>query len=177
MRLIIILILLVLAGCSSQTTPKGLIELTLDHWIDSLSKQKEIKLKKTIYLGTASEEKVIQPVNWEQEFALFRKYNISRIIKKGDLVVDTILDQRTHRYLVRGMRLASGTGAQSLYLVLDSNRKMLQFRVAEKEASWLKNIEREVFWDAQGEYNYSEKSEYTLASDEEIKIFGVWKKD
>ena len=127
-----------------------------------------------MYSAGKSEEKIISPVNWEEEFALYKKYNLKRIAKKGDLIFDTVFDQRTNRYLIRGMRLEVGPGAQSLYLVLDSQRNMLQFRLSEKEKSWLKNTEKELFWDVQGEFSYNEQSKYTFSSNQDIQIFGTW---
>lgn len=176
MKGLIILFLLMLASCSGEIKPKGFIELSLQEWADSLSRNTHVKFTKTVYSSSISEEQEIKNIDWEEEFALFRKYNFQTIEKKGDLVFDTIYDERTNRFLLRGIRLEQGPGIQSFYLVMDSLRQLLQFRINETEDSWLKKSEREAFWNSEGEYSYMVKTEYTFAKNEELQIFGVWKK-
>jgi hypothetical protein len=174
MRRLCILFLLILASCSGEIKPKGFIELSIEEWADSLSRNTQVKLTKTIYSSGISEEQEINNIDWEEEFALFRKYNLQKIEKKGDLIFDTIFDERTNRYLLRGMRIEQGPGIQSLYLVMDSLRQLLQFRISETEDTWLKTSEREAFWNTEGEYSYIIKTDYSYAKNEDLQIFVAW---
>ena len=174
MRWLCILFLLILASCSGEIKPKGFIELSIEEWADSLSRNTQVKLTKTIYSSGISEEQEIKNIDWEEEFALFRKYNLQKIEKKGDLIFDTIFDERTNRYLLRGMRIEQGPGIQSLYLVMDSLRQLLQFRISETEDTWLKTSEREAFWNTEGEYSYIIKTDYSYAKNEDLQIFVAW---
>jgi len=174
MRRLCILFLLILASCSGEIKPKGFIELSIEEWADSLSRNTQVKLTKTIYSSGISEEQEIKNIDWEEEFALFRKYNLQKIEKKGDLIFDTIFDERTNRYLLRGMRIEQGPGIQSLYLVMDSLRQLLQFRISETEDTWLKTSEREAFWNTEGECSYIIKTDYSYAKNEDLQIFVAW---
>ena len=82
MRRLCILFLLILASCSGEIKPKGFIELSIEEWADSLSRNTQVKLTKTIYSSGISEEQEINNIDWEEEFALFRKYNLQKIEKK-----------------------------------------------------------------------------------------------
>ena len=90
------------------------------------------------------------------------------------MIFDTIFDERTNRYLLRGMRIEQGPGIQSLYLVMDSLRQLLQFRISETEDTWLKTSEREAFWNTEGEYSYIIKTDYSYAKNEDLQIFVAW---
>jgi hypothetical protein len=165
-------------ACQPNTkneTKEDIFGETFNSYAKKLSKNKDIVLEKTVYYQDSSSDLTITDIDWENEFALFNTYNFNHIQQQGDLVIDTTFDERTKRYLMRGMRMGTGAGLQNLYLVLDSNRQMIQVRIVDHQKSWLMQSETELFWDVQGEYTIEKNETARFGEDSQLKVFAKWK--
>lgn len=131
-------------------------------------------IAKTLYHNNLSEEKSYLVTNWKQEFKLFNNLAFTQISQQGELVLDTTFDQRTSRYLIRGMRLSEGNGFQNLYLMLDSNRHLLQFQTLKIQKLFFSNTETFYFWNSKGEYHFKEHRQNILGSDTRFEVIAEW---
>lgn len=169
-------LLFVFIGCSEADNPKqskDIIELGIGSCIKTLDSGTAIH--KTIYFNDSTEEKSYAVDNWANEFSLFADLNFNKISKNGDLVFDTTLDKRTNRYLIRGMRLENGPGFQNMFLVLDSNRQLLQLKATELKESYFNNTQIDFFWNSEGEYQYRKVEQKRFAKDTRIEVIADWK--
>lgn len=174
----VIIISVLFYACKSSNTNNAkddVLGLAFSNYIEQISKNEDIVLSKTVYYEDSSADQTIHNINWKNEFGLFRTYNFDHIQQQGDLVIDTTFDERTKRYLMRGMRMDPGSGLQNLYLVLDSNRQMIQMRLIDHQKSWLVQSETELFWDAQGEYSIEKNEQSRFGDDTQLKVFAKWK--
>lgn len=178
MKNIPLVFLIIFVSCGQSKAPANkndMITKGLEKEILQLNQNKELVLHKTVYLANLSEEQTTNNPDWQLEFEPLLAFEFSKIAAQGDLVIDTILDERTQRYLIRGMRLAPGKGYQNLYLVLDSNRQMIQMRLNKTTKNWFSSSENEFFWDKLGqELNVLKNTRHRFGEDIDLKVLSKW---
>lgn len=94
----------------------------------------------------------IKNPDWKKELEPFYDLNYEEFVKNNDILTDTIFDQRSNRYLVRGMNLESDS--KSTYLILDSTFQLIQFSLKTENEGFWKSERKEFFWDKEGTFNY-----------------------
>jgi hypothetical protein len=174
MKLKLLLVSLILAACVKIEPNKSTNDLIEKGIISYTKKLDSGMIRKTLYINQETEDKEYMVGNWSKEFELFSSLNFNRISKQGDLVFDTTLDQRTNRYLIRGMRLTAGMGFQNLFIMLDSNRSLLQLKGAELKKTFFSESQIEYFWSTKGEYHYRKLEHNKLSPDSKIEIIAEW---
>ena len=168
-------LVLLLAGCSlnnDKVESKDLIQKGIKQFVEQ--QDTGVEIKKTVYLNENSESKKFLVTDWKKELSAFSEISFTKISKQGDLVFDTTLDQRTNRYLIRGMRLENGPGFQNLFVILDSNRRLLQFKALQLKEGYFSNSQIDYFWSTEGEYQYRKVEQRRFRDDTKIEIIAEW---
>lgn len=174
-RTVLILILaLSMQACSINESKTQQADYIRSGIVDFADTAQAKTISKTLYHNNLSEEKIYLVSNWKQEFKLFNNLAFTQISQQGELILDTTYDERTSRYLIRGMRLSEGNGFQNLYLMLDSNRQLLQFQTLKIQKHFFSNTETYYFWNRRGEYHFKEYRQNILGSDIRFEVIAEW---
>jgi|GEM_PF-5934864 len=150
-RLVIILSFTLSCIACNNSTKNGVFYNAIHQQIKQFDSLK-LSLELSGYKNQSGFSDTLKNPNWEQALEPFLSLNYENFSKENNLITDTIFDERSNRYLVRGTNLEEDPS--STYLILDSTFQLIQFSLKSETAGFWKHQIKEYFWDKEGTFTY-----------------------